>query len=166
MSQPTTRAQFSLERTYAASLDEVWSLWTTKEGIESWWGPEGFEVTVRAIDLQPGGELVYVMTAVRAQEIAFMKQAGMPLATEARVTYTEVRPKTRLGYKTLADFVPGVEPYEVGTVVDLQVVGEGVRMVLTFDAMHDAQWTEQARAGHESQLRKLDALLAARGGRS
>ena len=166
MSQPTTRAQFSLERTYAASLDEVWSLWSTKEGIESWWGPEGFEVTVRAIDLQPGGELVYVMTAVRAQEIAFMKQAGMPLATEARVTYTEVRPKTRLGYRTLADFVPGVEPYEVGTVVDLQVVGEGVRMVLTFDAMHDAQWTEQARAGHESQLRKLDALLAARGGRS
>jgi uncharacterized protein YndB with AHSA1/START domain len=24
------RAQFSVERTYAASVDEVWALWTTK----------------------------------------------------------------------------------------------------------------------------------------
>lgn len=162
MNQSTTRAQFSLERTYAASIDEVWALWTTKDGIESWWGPEGFDVTVRAIDLRSGGELVYVMTAVRAQEIAFMKQAGMPLATEAKVTYTEVQPRTRLGYKTLTDFVPGVEPYEVATLVELQAVGEGVRMVLTFDAMHDDQWTAQARAGHESQLRKLDVALAGR----
>jgi uncharacterized protein YndB with AHSA1/START domain len=162
MNPSTSRAQFSMERSYAASLDEVWALWTTKDGIESWWGPEGFEVTVRGIDLRPGGELIYVMTAVRAEEIAFMKQAGMPLATEAKVTYTEVRPKTRLGYKTLADFVPGVEPYDVGTVVELQAAGDRVKMVLTFDAMHDDQWSEQARAGHESQLRKLDALLAAR----
>jgi phenylpropionate dioxygenase-like ring-hydroxylating dioxygenase large terminal subunit len=29
-----------------------------------------------------------------------------------------------------------------------------------FDAMHDDIWAERARAGHESQLRKLDALLA------
>jgi uncharacterized protein YndB with AHSA1/START domain len=162
MSPTNARAQFSLERTYAASLEEVWALWTTKDGIESWWGPEGFDVTVRAIDLRPGGELVYVMTAVRAEEIAFMKQAGMPLATEAKVTYTEVQPRTRLGYKTLTDFVPGVEPYDVATLVELQATGEGVKMILTFDAMHDDQWTEQARAGHESQLRKLDALLGAR----
>lgn len=36
-------------------------------------------------------------------------------------------------------------------------------MTITFDAMHDEAWTEQARAGHESQSRKLDALLAAQG---
>ena len=166
MSPSTSRAQFTMERSYAASLDEVWALWTTKDGIESWWGPEGFDVTVRAIDLRPGGDLAYVMTAVGEGEMAFMKQAGMPLATDCTVTYTEVTPKTRLAYKTLTDFVPGVEPYDVATVVELQATGDSVKMVLTFDAMHDAQWSEQARAGHESQLRKLDAVLAARGGRS
>jgi uncharacterized protein YndB with AHSA1/START domain len=156
------RAQFSMERTYAASLEEVWALWTTKDGIESWWGPEGFDVTVQALDLRPGGDLLYLMTAVRAQEVAFMKQAGMPLSTPARVTYTEVSPVSRLGYKTLTDFVPGVEPYEVATLVELEAVGDQVRMVLTFDAMHDAEWTERARAGHESQLGKLDARLTQR----
>jgi uncharacterized protein YndB with AHSA1/START domain len=158
-----TRAQFSIKRSYAASVDEAWALWTTKAGIESWWGPEGFDVTVTSLDLRSGGELVYLMTATAPEQVAFMKQAGMPVTTECRVTYTEVSPPGRLAYKTLADFVPDVTPYEVTTVVDLRVTADGVKLTITFDAMHDDLWTERARAGHESQMRKLDALLAAQG---
>jgi uncharacterized protein YndB with AHSA1/START domain len=158
-----TRAQFSIERSYAASVDEAWALWTTKAGIESWWGPEGFDVTVTSLDLRSGGELVYLMIATAPEQVAFMKQAGMPVTTECRVTYTEVSPPGRLAYKTLADFVPDVTPYEVTTVVDLRVTADGVKLTITFDAMHDDLWTERARAGHESQMRKLDALLAAQG---
>ena len=156
-------AQFSIERTFGASVEEVWALWTTKSGIESWWGPEGFEVTVTSLDLRPGGDLIYLMTAVAPEPVAFMKQAGMPLTTQCRVTYTEVSPTRRLAYKTLADFVPGVAPYHVATVVELKRTNTGVTMVITFDAMHDDVWTERSRAGHESELRKLDALLAAQG---
>jgi hypothetical protein len=32
----TARAQFSIQRTYAGSINEAWALWTTKSGIESW----------------------------------------------------------------------------------------------------------------------------------
>jgi uncharacterized protein YndB with AHSA1/START domain len=163
MTTTPTRAQFSIERSYAASVDEAWALWTTKAGIESWWGPEGFDVTVTSLDLRSGGELVYLMTAMAPEQVAFMKQAGMPVTTECRVTYTEVSPPGRLAYKTLADFVPDVTPYEVTTVVDLRVTADGVKLTITFDAMHDDLWTERARAGHESQMRKLDALLAAQG---
>jgi uncharacterized protein YndB with AHSA1/START domain len=157
------RARFSIERTYAASVDEAWALWTTKAGIESWWGPEGFDVTVTSLDLRPGGGLVYLMTATAPEQVAFMKRTGMPLATECRVTYTEVSPPGRLAYITLADFVPDVTPYEVATVVELRATADGVKLTITFDAMHDDLWTERARAGHESQMHKLDALLAARG---
>lgn len=159
----TARAQFSICRTYDASIDEAWALWTTKSGIESWWGPEGFEVIVTALDLRPGGEFVYRMTAVAPEQMAFMKRAGMPLTTECKVTYVEVSPPHRLAYKTLTDFVPGVEPYEVATVVELKATAGSVQVTITFDAMHDDVWTERARAGHESQLRKLDALFAAQG---
>jgi uncharacterized protein YndB with AHSA1/START domain len=157
------RARFSIQRAYAASIDEAWALWTTGSGIESWWGPEGFDVAVASLDLRPGGELVYLMTAVAPEQVAFMKRAGMPLTSECKVTYTEVSPPSRLAYKTLADFVPGVAPYEVATVVELKETTEGVNLTITFDAMHDDEWTERARAGHESQMRKLDALLAAQG---
>ena len=154
------RAQFSIQRSYPASIEEAWVLWTTKAGIESWWGPEGFKVTVTSLDLRPGGNLIYLMTAVAPDQVAFMKRAGMPLTSECEVTYTEVSRPNRLAYKTLADFVPGVTPYEVATVVDLKTTADGVAVTITFEAMHDDIWTERARAGHESQMRKLDSLLA------
>ena len=88
--QITQRKRITMERTFAATLEEVWSLWTTKEGIESWWGPPGFSVTVRAIDLRPGGELRYAMIARAPEMIAFMKAEGMPTTTENRAVYTEV----------------------------------------------------------------------------
>src|SRR5258705_5080579 len=157
------RAQFSIERTYAASIDGAWAVWTTRAGIESGWGPEGFGVPVTSLDLRPGGEVVYLMTATAPEQVAFMKQAGMPLSTECTVTYTEVSPPGRLAYKTLADFVPDVTPYAVATVVELRATADGVKLTITFDAMHDDLWTERARAGHESQMRKLDGLLAAQG---
>jgi len=85
-------------------------------------------VTVTSLDLQPGGELKYLMTAVAPEQVAFMKTAGMPLTSECKVTYTEVSAMSRLAYKTLADFVPGVAPYEVGTVVELEPDADGVQL--------------------------------------
>ena len=149
----------TLERTFEASIDEVWDLWTTKDGIESWWGPDGFAVTVRSIDLRPGGALVYAMTAVGSDQIEFMKKAGMPLVSETRVTYTEVDPPRRRADSTVADFIPGVEPYDVSTVVDLHPIPGGVRMVLNQEKMHDEHWTEMAVMGWESELNKLARVL-------
>ena len=158
----TQRPRLTIERTFRASIDEVWELWTTQEGIQLWWGPEGFSVAVSALDLRPGGDLLYAMTATRAEEIEFMTQAGMPVTTEHRLTFTEVDPPRRLAYKDFADFIPGVEPYEVDTLVELFEVEDGVNMVLTFDRMHDDRWTELARLGRESELERLARVLAAR----
>jgi uncharacterized protein YndB with AHSA1/START domain len=158
----TDRPKLTLERTFMTSIDEVWELWTTKDGIESWWGPEGFSVVVSDLDLRPGGELVYTMSGTGAEQIEYMKRAGMPVTSEHRLLYTEVDPPRRLGYTMPADFIPGVEPYEVDTLIELSEVEDGVRMVLTFDAMHDNEWTRLAVMGRESELARLEAIIAAR----
>ena len=154
--------RITLERVYDADLQDVWDLWTTKDGIESWWGPGGFAVTVRTLDLRPGGELHYTMTAIDPPQIAFMTKAGMPLTQELRITYTEVVARRRLAYVHHADFIPGVEPYDVATVVELAAVGNSVRMTLTFDPMHSDEWTLRAVMGWEGELGKLAAVVAAR----
>ena len=118
--------EITIVRTYDASVEEIWNLWTSPAGIESWWAPDGFTVEVRKLELEPGGELLYAMTATAPEQIEFMKGAGLPLTTESRKTYTEVVPGKRLAYTSLVDFIPGVEPYEFGTVVDLLPVDEGV----------------------------------------
>jgi uncharacterized protein YndB with AHSA1/START domain len=148
-----------LERDYPGSAERVWELWTTAAGIESWWGPEGFAVTVDELDLRPGGQLVYTMTAVEAPQIEFMNRAGMPLATTARVTYETIDATRLLAFITLADFIPEVEPYEVTTRVTIAESGERVKLTVTLDVMHDEHWTNLSRMGEESQLDRLGALL-------
>jgi hypothetical protein len=79
----------------------------------------------------------------------------------SRLTYTEVVPPRRLAYSPTADFIPGVEPYEVPTTVKLEEGPDGVRMVLSFTAMHDEHWTNMAVMGWESELGRLEKLLKA-----
>ena len=45
-----------LERTYDAPANLVWELLTTSEGLQEWFAPDGFDTTVTALDLRPGGE--------------------------------------------------------------------------------------------------------------
>jgi len=151
--------KITLERSYKASLDDVWDLWTTKEGIESWWGPDGFRVEVRSLDLSVGGKLAYAMIAAGAEQIEFMKKAGMPTVTETSIVYTEVTPKTRLAYDNLVDFVPGMKTYSVSTTLELRAEGDNVNLRLLLDPMHSEEWTGRMKAGWESELGKLEKVL-------
>jgi uncharacterized protein YndB with AHSA1/START domain len=156
------KKRITLERTYQAPVEDVWELWTTKEGIESWWGPDGFSTKVLELDLRPKGALHYVMTATAPEQIDFLKRAGMPLSNATRGWYDEIVPHRRLAFTQVADFVPGVAAYDVETLVELHAGAQGVRLVLTFDAMHDERWTQLAKMGWQNELGKLDKALAGR----
>jgi uncharacterized protein YndB with AHSA1/START domain len=151
-----------IERMYPASIEDVWELWTTEQGIESWWGPDGFSVKVHRLDLRPGGEMRYDMTAVDPAQIQFMKRAGMPLTTQANLTFTAIVPLKSIAYTHRADFIPGVEPYDVGNKVEFFAEGNYVRMILTLDPMHSDEWTQRAVMGMESQLGKLARVVGHR----
>lgn len=150
-----------IERTVAASPSRVWELWTTPQGISAWWAPEGFRTDVTRLDLRPGGELVYTMTAVAPEQIAFMEQYGMPLATESRKFFVDVDEPSRLSYRSVIDFVPDHETYEHLTVVELSPEGEGTRIVMHIEPLHDEVWTERLTQGRTNELDNLAALVAA-----
>jgi uncharacterized protein YndB with AHSA1/START domain len=155
-----------IERTFKATIEEVWELWTTKEGIEAWWGPDGFTVKVHELDLRAGGVMRYSMIATAPEMVEFMKKAGMPTAVETRLTFTEVTPPNRLAYDNWVDFVPGVKPYPAAQVLELSRTAGGVKLVLTLDAMHDDEWTQRAAMGWENELGKLAKVLESRKARS
>src|SRR5439155_578999 len=119
-SATSPRAKLTFERTFrAAAVEGVWDLWTTKAGLESWWGPERFVTKVSRLELRPGGKFEYAMTATDSAQMEGLKAAGLPLTTVAGGTYVEVTPRTRLVYRTVADFIHGVSPYEVVAVVEV-----------------------------------------------
>lgn len=153
----------TLSRRYRADLQDIWDLWTTPDGLASWWGPPGFQVTVESMDLRPGGIMRYRTTAVTPEQIAFMEKHGAPVTSLAELTYTEITPLRRLAYANLVDYVPGQAHYCTAFAVDLSATEGVVEMVLRFERMHDATWTELARQCREHELDKLDALLGATG---
>jgi hypothetical protein len=149
-----------IERTFAAPLEELWELWTTRDGFESWWGPLGFAAKVHWLDLRPGGQLRYRMTAVGARQIRFLRHAGLPLSTEACLTFTRIALRKSIAYRHRADFIPGVEPYDISNSVEFHQEDRGVRVVVRQAPMHSYEWTVQAWNGMKSQLGRIPAALA------
>ena len=145
-----------IERTYRASVQEVWELWTTKEGFESWWGPEGFRAEVHALEARAGGTLQYDMIADSPEMIAAMKEMGHPPSHATRSRFSEVKLHERVRLTNVIDFLPGVAAYESNIAVDFSAVGDTVRMVITLDAMHSDELTKMQKEGFTSQLTKLD----------
>jgi uncharacterized protein YndB with AHSA1/START domain len=150
------RPKVVLERTYRARPEELWELWTTKEGFESWWGPEGFRVEVHRLEARVGGAVHYEMIADAPEQIAAMKRMGRPTSHETRGRFAEVRPLERLAITHQIDFLPEVKPYDSTMVVEFFASGEAVRMVITLDPMHDDEFTQMSTLGMTSQLRKLE----------
>ena len=149
-------APIVIERTYNASVEELWALWATKQGFESWWGPEGFRVEVHALEPVSGGQLHYDMIADSAEAIAAMKSMGQPLSHNTHGKFDEFKPHSRLTLKHVIDFIAGVEPYESLIEVDFEPLGDQARMTVTIHPHRDGHWTRMATEGFRSQLTKLD----------
>ena len=94
-------------RTFDAPRELVWKMWTDPEHLVKWWGPNGFRVTTKTVDIRPGGEWVFTMHGpdgtdyfnhiifrdlVKPERIAYSHVSG-PLF-ESTVTFTEHGGKT------------------------------------------------------------------------
>ena len=151
------RAKIVIERSYRARIEDVWSLWATKAGFESWWGPQGFRVEVHALEAHTGGTLRYDMIADTPEMIAAMAQMGAPVSHATSSRYTLVEPRARIVLTSAIDFLPGVETDESEIAVAFATHGDTVRMSVTLAAMHSDQFTRMQEEGFASQLAKLDA---------
>lgn len=153
----TDRGKVVIERTYRASIDDVWDLWTTKDGFESWWGPQGFRADVSELDARVGGALRYEMIADTPEMVAAMQRMGQPPSHPVQACFTTLEHHERLVITNVIDFLPDVATYESHIAVEFSVTGDQVRMVVTLDTMHTDEMTRMQEQGFTSQLTKLDA---------
>ncbi len=96
MTIPNWKRPILIELTFPAAQQDLWEMWTTKEGIESWWGPEGISSTVRTLELQVGGRLEIVMSP--------KDSVGQENSMVEKITFTEITPMTGLSF---TDRFPG-----------------------------------------------------------
>jgi uncharacterized protein YndB with AHSA1/START domain len=152
MSGVRPEAVIVLERTYRAPAAELWALWTTKDGFESWWGPEGFRVEVDVIEARPGGALVYDMIAETPEALAACGKAVL----RAHSRLVEFRPHERLKLVDVLDAAAGPPADDRAIEVDFRVSGERTTMVVAIHPHIKPSDTRIAIAAFSAQLARLD----------
>lgn len=150
------------ERVYHAPVEDIWALWTTKEGLAEWFAPEGMRFEVSILDLRVGGRFDHVMTAVGAEQVAYLANLDRPPQAWVSGRFIEVERHRRLRIRFDIDFVPGVDSYPYDMLVELYTEAGQVRMVLTADRHPDPEMTRGAIIGFTSQLQRFDLAVAAR----
>jgi uncharacterized protein YndB with AHSA1/START domain len=134
----------TLERSFKAPVEKVWTMWTTTSGLEKWYWPEGLTAKVLKLEVKPGG----------SYEIA---APGLPHTS--RGTYEEVIPNERLVLLAKIDFIEGVDAFERRDVIEFHRTKEGTRMVFTSTKL-PGEWQERSIKGFWSSLDKLERALA------
>jgi uncharacterized protein YndB with AHSA1/START domain len=61
--------EFIVTRVFDAPRELVWKACTESERLAQWWGPKGFAISVRKLDLRPGGVFHYSMRTPDGREM-------------------------------------------------------------------------------------------------
>jgi uncharacterized protein YndB with AHSA1/START domain len=154
----TFTASETLEYTWKAPLEQVWGLWTTKAGIEAWYGPSGFRTDVQTLEIKAGGQWLYTMTAVGEQQVAWMTSKGRPLSMAQEGTFLEVVHHERLVFELTAPTGPGTTTTMRHTVTFEPIEG-AIRMVFHIEAEAE-QMLKGAVSGWKSSMGRMAAKLS------
>jgi uncharacterized protein YndB with AHSA1/START domain len=55
------------ERTFNASVAEVWRVWSDADSIKKWWGPKGYTGLVVGNDVREGGSYLWAMKSAQGK---------------------------------------------------------------------------------------------------
>ncbi|UKS25474.1 SRPBCC family protein [Paenibacillus sp. HWE-109] len=53
--------ELTVKRVLSAPRELVFQTWIDPQHLSNWWGPQGFTITIQAIDVKPGGVWRYIM---------------------------------------------------------------------------------------------------------
>jgi uncharacterized protein YndB with AHSA1/START domain len=138
-----------IERELDAPRELVWKVWTDPDEVTKWWGPEGFTTPRDKIeyDLRAGGVARLTMVGPDGEEY--------PNDGHFRI----VEPPERLSFGEETTDHPMIESGET-TVEFIDLGGERTKVVITSRMVCAEELVAMAQSGWNSQLDKLDALLA------
>jgi uncharacterized protein YndB with AHSA1/START domain len=65
----TNQYELVIIRTFDAPRNQVFQAWTETEHLKKWWGPKGFTMDIKKLDLQPGGIFHYSQKSPEGHEM-------------------------------------------------------------------------------------------------
>lgn len=156
----TDTKDVQIERTFNASIDLIWAMWTEPEHFANWYGPMGATIPSAEMDLRVGGRRHITMemdTPNGKMQMFFIGE------------YSEIEPKTRLVYtEAMADAdgnaltpeamgMPAGTPMDTSVLVELVDLDDRTKMTMTHRGVPADSPGGQ---GWEMAIDKLEARIA------
>jgi uncharacterized protein YndB with AHSA1/START domain len=150
-----------IERSFDASVDLVWRMWTDPNHFKAWYGPDGATVLVAELDLRVGGTRRVGMTVPTPGGPMRMWFTGehRDIVVARRLVYTEAISDEHGNVLSPEEMgLPEGHPAVTEVRVELEDVGGRTKMVLTHVGIPP---DSPGAAGWRMALDKLAAHLEA-----
>lgn len=140
--------EFTITCLVNAPRELVWRAWTEPDHVEKWWGPNGFTVTTKEIDIREGGTWRFTMHGPDGRDYP------------NHIVFTEIVPMERIAHDHGAD--DGKVHFKAVITFEAQAEKTLVTMRGTFPTAEELQIVAKehgALEGGEQSLAKMDAYV-------
>jgi len=154
-----TIKEVEFERTYEASPETVWQVWTKPEIIKQWWGPNNVTIPECEVDLRVGGKIYIVMEA--GEGMGPYKGTKWPMLGK----FTVVEPNSKLSYEVKAWTEGQKEETTIDQTTEISLTEENDQTKLRVRAViHNAgpgavMAVQGMKMGFTQQLDKLNDFI-------
>ena len=141
--------QIEVTRTFNATVEMVWRLWTDPELVKRWWGPKNFTSPVAKIDFREGGKSLVSMKSP-------VEMGGQEY--HSIWVYVKIIPLQRIEFIQSLSDENGIktDPTKVGMPADFPI---DILTIVTFKVVRDTQTemtvTEYADFGSISNFAQI-----------
>lgn len=151
-----------IERVFDAPKDKVWKAYSDKDWFEKWWGPEGWETTVKEFNFTPGGQVHYGMKCVDENQGEWFGQTSWGL-----MGIQKVDAPNSFTYVDYFSDEAGAKNQEmpVLTITNEFIEEDGKTKFVSTSVANSAEQIEELvkmgmLEGFDSQMDKLDKIFA------
>ena len=132
-----------IERLIAAPPERLFELWTDPEQLVKWWGPDGYEVPSRSLDVRPGGRW---RTTVHSPDGALKTVSGV---------YRVIDRPRRLVFTWAWDQDDGSRGHETEVAVTFEVAPGGTLLKLMQQPFESKEVCDNHARGWSSSVERL-----------
>ena len=129
-----TRDAVVIERTFDASAELIWQMWTDPMHFKAWYGPDGATIPVAKMDVRVGGRRLVSMEMETPGGLMQMWFTGeyREVVMNKRLVFTEsMSDEDGNALSPQAMGMPEGHPATTEVIVELEGVGGRTRMVMT-----------------------------------
>lgn len=155
--------QIEVTRTFNASVEMVWKVWTDPELVKRWWGPKHFTSPVARLDFREGGKSIVSMQAPKemgGQEFfsLWVYVKIIPLKTIEFIQSLSDKDGNKTDPTKVG--MPPDFPQDIKTVVTFTEIGDNKTEMTVTEYAEFGSISNFAQIGLEESLNKMSAIFA------